>query len=284
MSKTGSHPSEIESEEEVEDEEDDEEDDNDDEYSLADNSTVHDVGAVTAKEEDVVQAVMKAEPELSVSELKVLKELEKLQEKTERYVKSILDPSDHTVDRMYCPAINVTRYSYLRPESITRASGSPRTYYIAINLRQVVDLLPRLLGSVVEAARFLGPGSVALSIVEGNSDDGTAEVLAALAPGLAREGVRYFLREGEKIDPKKSDRIGSLARLRSLALEPLRNSRNDTARRRGLPGGDMEIADDAVVVFLNDVAACSEDIRGSLAHFHFLFSALSCGHSQLSQL
>lgn len=205
------------------------------------------------------QAVMAPDPEYSDAFIEVLEDIRELQEKTARYVQAIFDPTDASVDRLECPAVDTARYDHLRAP--TGGSHARRTYYFALDLRQVVDLLPRLFGSIVEAARFLGAGGVALAVVEGNSDDGTWDVLSALAPELEAMGVRYFLRS-EGLDPAGSDdRIGNLARLRSLALEPLRNSRNATARELGLPGADLEYADDAVVVFLNDVAACAEDIR-----------------------
>lgn len=201
------------------------------------------------------QLVIESTPEPS-STLSV-EDIRRLQEKAAIYAQSIFDPTDTSIDRLACPQINHERYEHLQVPQEERR----RTYYFALDLRQVVDLLPRLLGSVVEAMRYLGPQNCALAVVEGNSDDGTWEVLSALAPELENLGVRYFLRN-EKLDPAGSDdRIGNLARLRSLALEPLRNSRNETARKLGLLGSTLDYADDSVVVFLNDVAACTEDIR-----------------------
>lgn len=234
------------------------------------------------KQEQAVQSVMASDPEHSGTLLEALEDVQELEDKIARYVQAILDPTDSTVDRLTCPAIDHARYAHLQVPAATATAQEDAArayrYYFALDLRQVIDLLPRLLGSVVEAARFLsgpggggGGGGVAIAVVEGNSNDGTALVLAALAPALEAAGVRYFLRSGASLDPAGSgDRIGDLARLRSLALEPLRNSRNETARALGLPGADVEWADDAVVVFLNDVAACTEDIR---RFSYFLFSS-----------
>lgn len=181
---------------------------------------------------------------------------ERLRTKVTSYVKSILDPYDSTFTVLRCPRVKTNRYGHLQVPT-----GEKRlVYFFALDLRQVVDLLPRLLGSILEAIRFLGPENCVLSIVEGNSDDGTWEVLAVLRSKLESLGVASFILK-EQIDPSKENRIGNLARLRSLALEPLRNSRNSTARSLGLLGSRLKFADDAVVVFLNDVAACPEDIR-----------------------
>lgn len=208
------------------------------------------------EEEEEEQAILGSSYESSkIAE--ALEDIRKSQEKTSNYVQAIFDPSDETVDRLTCPRMDHGRYKYLKVPKGERQ----RAYYFALDLRQVVDLLPRLFGSIVEAMHFLGPQNCALTVIEGNSDDGTWEVLAALRPELENMGVRYFLQH-EKLDPTGSDdRIGNLARLRSLALEPLRNSRNATAYSLGLHGSTLDYTDDAVVVFLNDVAACGEDIR-----------------------
>lgn len=180
--------------------------------------------------------------------------------KAREYARAIMDPADTSVPRMACPAVNSTRYEHL---TVSRWDRKHK-YFIALDLRKVMDLMPRLMGSVVEAIRFLGPRHTALSIVEGNSDDGTAEVLALLKPELEALGVEYFL-VNSAIDPKDGGRIEKLAQLRSQALEPLRNSRNATAAALALPGSSLSFADDATVIFINDVALCAEDIL-ELAH------------------
>ena len=102
------------------------------------------------------------------------------------------------------------------------------------------------MGSIVEAIRFLGPEHCSLSIVEGNSNDGTLEVLAALRNDLESLGLEYHFQVSD-IDPKVGDRIEGLAALRNLALEPLFNN-------------PSHFSPDAAVVFVNDVAICMDDI------------------------
>jgi alpha-1,3-mannosyltransferase len=135
-------------------------------------------------------------------------------------------------------------------------SQQPVHYFFALNLRNCLPLLPQLLGSILEAIRFLGPTSCALSIVEGNSPDGTAEVLAALEPELTKLGIRTYFTLNHALDPlgEGNNRFKSLASLRSMALDPL-VATNPT----------LHTADDATVVFLNDVALCPDDIL-ELAH------------------
>ncbi len=176
---------------------------------------------------------------------------------------AILDASAKDLPRLACPNLNASRYEYLQP-----TKGTPSDtiqYFFALDLRQCVTLLPRLLGSVVEAIRFLGPKHCALSIIEGNSDDGTGEVLAALRPALESLGVTYHF-STTAINPKQGDRIAALAQLRNLALQPIFDSTT--------PSPYTPITK---VIFLNDVAACAEDLL-ELVHQHtHLRADLVCG-------
>lgn len=72
----------------------------------------------------------------------------------------------------------------------------------------------------METVLFLGPENCALSIVEGHSADRTLEILEALHKEMGILGLEFHLYTSD-IDSKYKDRIGALARLRNLALEPL---------------------------------------------------------------
>ncbi|KAK1999305.1 alpha-1,3-mannosyltransferase CMT1 [Colletotrichum falcatum] len=168
-----------------------------------------------------------------------------------KYIAAILDPDDKSMPRLDCPRLDIARYRYLKPPPSSSSSSRKPKYFIALNIRQKVDLLPRLMGTVVEALRFLGPENCVLSVVEGNSRDGTYEVLHLLRPELERLGAEYHFARSD-LDPGAGDRIPKLAELRNMALAPLVA---DPAR----------YAADAVVLFLNDVAACLEDVL-ELAH------------------
>lgn len=168
------------------------------------------------------------------------------------YVNAILDPSEASISRLECPKLNTIRYESLKNQTTTSDSTDGKepqlAYFFAIDLRENLAVLPRLLGTVIEVIRFLGPDRCALSIVEGNSDDGTPQVLRALqSDHRLREMrlLRYNLTTTD-VDPKTGDRIGALARLRNLALEPLLS--------------DPRAGRATTVVFLNDVAACPEDV------------------------
>lgn len=153
------------------------------------------------------------------------------------------------LSRLHCPKLDEPRYRHLLPGKDDGAASKIR-YFFALDLRHCLPLLPQLIGSVVEAIRFLGPEHCALSVVEGNSDDGTDEVLAALRPALEDLGTAYHFQSGD-IDPQKGDRIKKPAQLRNMALEPLLHDDNDAD------------SDDTTVVFLNHVAVCAEKIKAA---------------------
>ncbi|KAL2129889.1 hypothetical protein VTI74DRAFT_7164 [Chaetomium olivicolor] len=169
----------------------------------------------------------------------------------EAYVNAIMNPDVEDLPRLQCPKLDADRYKHLQVDP-KNSSDSTIQYFFALDLRQCLPLLPRLIGSVVEAIRFLGPAHCALSIVEGNSDDGTGEVLAALQPVLSSLGTTYYFRRSS-IDPKKGDRISQLAQLRNLAIQPLLDSASSNSPDKFTPA-------DTSIIFLNDVAICAEDV------------------------
>ncbi|KAL7784477.1 alpha-1,3-mannosyltransferase CMT1 [Trichoderma afarasin] len=192
-----------------------------------------------------------------------------------------------------CPALNVTRYKSLKsgkpspkrpapsspppvPSSSTYPTppaALPRSlshinpdveirYFFALDLRNCIKLLPRLIGSIVEVIQFLGPHSCALSIVEGDSPDGTGDVLAALRPSLEALGVTYIY-NSSTVHSAEGNRIAKLAALRNMPLEPIFQ-------------GTLPMADDASVIFLNDVAACPEDILELILQKKTLNADMTC--------
>ncbi|KAH8811171.1 alpha-mannosyltransferase [Xylogone sp. PMI_703] len=179
------------------------------------------------------------------------------------YIKAIFDPKSNEFDRLQCPALTPKRYDYLRVglKKGKTADGQIR-YFFALNLRQCIGVLPRLIGSIVEAARFLGPENCALSIVGGNSDDGTFEILEMLRKDMERLRLEFHLSTSD-VNPKKGDRIEGLARLRNLALEPLVND-------------SSHYSPDAAVIFINDVAICMEDILELIHQRIFQKADMTC--------
>lgn len=165
------------------------------------------------------------------------------------HIKAIMEPEDISFSRLDCPAPTGARYEYLRSNSKTIASRDVRPkYFFALDLHQCASLLPRLMGSIVETMRFLGPEHCALSIVEGSSDDGTFEILKLLGTEIEGVGAKYFF-NSSNLNPTAGDRdrIEVLADLRNLALEPLIKYADQYSK-------------DTTVLFINDVSICMEDI------------------------
>ena len=185
------------------------------------------------------------------------------------YIKAIMTPQDNTFPRLECPVPSHDRYDYLRNQSTyhnSADSGGRRKYFFALDLHQSVTILPRLLGSIIEAIRFLGPAQCALSIVEGRSDDGTFEVLQKLSEALKEESIPYFFKSSDK-NPLSAPgtRIQMLADLRNEALEPM------------ISNPDQYSMNDTTVVFLNDVALCMEDILELIHQRGHQRADMTCG-------
>jgi alpha-1,3-mannosyltransferase len=206
---------------------------------------------------------------------------EKMNGSTSKHIKAILDPFDTSFDRLSCPTglSFYDRYAYLRSSSSSStasSSSSPTTiasspaiakpkYFFALDLYQIVDLLPRLMNSILEAIKFLGAENCVLSIVEGRSEDGTYEVLYNLAQELEKLGAKYILQTSD-LNPHDGarDRIDALSELRNLALSDLISH-------------PSHYAADTTVIFSNDVALCVEDIL-ELVHQKALQKAdMVCG-------
>jgi len=77
-------------------------------------------------------------------------------------------------------------------------------------------------------------------------------------------GIRYLF-QFSSIDPTQGDRIRNLADLRNLALEPL-------LKRRG----KLEPSSEAVVIFLNDVVPCPDDILEFVLQKRRLSATITC--------
>lgn len=171
-----------------------------------------------------------------------------------------MEPGDKELPRMECPQLSISRYNHLKPSVPIRDPEIP--YFFALDLRDCLNILPRLIGSVVEVIRFLGPERCALSIVEGHSPDGTGEVLQALKTELDVLPTTYYFQSTD-IDPTHGDRIAKLATLRNMAVQPmLLHPKSFSA--------------DTTVVFINDVAICPEDILELLHQRRHLDADMTC--------
>ncbi|KAI1335481.1 alpha-1,3-mannosyltransferase CMT1 [Xylariaceae sp. FL0016] len=198
--------------------------------------------------------------------------------KTHQYVQAILDPTNSDIVKLQCPDLDTARYGYLQAQAAAdRPSSEELKYFFALDLTHVVDLLPRLVGSIVDAIRFLGPSVCALSIVEGHSQgDGTRDVLVALEPKLKELGIRYYLNTNE-IDSRAGNRINKLADLRNMALAPML-LQDAPLELAAMPAETLPPATgDTTIIFLNDVAACPADILELVHQRIFQKAHMTCG-------
>ncbi|KAJ5161561.1 hypothetical protein N7492_006953 [Penicillium capsulatum] len=172
-------------------------------------------------------------------------------EEIQDFVCSIINHDMEDSAQLLCGLTISPRYQPLLVPEKTLARPKIR-YFFALDLHQSVHIIIPLIGSVIEAIRYLGPRNCALSIVEGRSTDGTAEILADLKTELDHLGIIYFFSRSD-INPlaEGENRIYRLAQLRNMAIAPLLDERS----RR------LNLADPApTIVFINDVVLCAEDI------------------------
>jgi len=187
-----------------------------------------------------------------------------MERKAPRYVRSILDAGDTSFDRLACPTPDARRYGPLRGGGATDPAAAPAVrFFFVVTVRQASHVLPRLLGSVVEAIRFLGPEACVLSVAEEGSRDGTWEILRALSPALRAAGIANHLHASASAPrPEDARTPRGMGALRNAALGPLAAERVDAR---------------ATVVFLDGVAACAEDILELVHARQALDATMTCG-------
>ena len=168
--------------------------------------------------------------------------------------------------------MNEDRYAYLRTRTVS--DQGPHKFFFALTLHQCAELLPRLLGSIVEVARFLGPQNCALSIVELESADGTFEILKTLRKDLDDLGLLYYLSANESLPnyPKgNTDVLEGFPEPRNNALRPLIDHKN-------------QFDENSTVISLSAVSACPDDIL-ELIHQRFLQNAdMTCAMDWIGTL
>ncbi|KAF4338477.1 alpha-1 3-mannosyltransferase [Fusarium beomiforme] len=73
-------------------------------------------------------------------------------ERISPYISAIFNSSSTAVPRLKCPALNTNRYRILEEQHHDQdAQDSHIDYFFALNLRICIGILPRLIGSIVEA-------------------------------------------------------------------------------------------------------------------------------------
>lgn len=175
-------------------------------------------------------------------------------QKLENYIDSILNLDNTIFWRMECPDQDSPgpRYQVLRNIASTESDSDPSLgkikYLFTLDLYNVIDILPRLMSSIIQTIEYLGAENCALSIIEGRSHDGTYAVLYGLVDFLTTHNVHYWL-DQSSINPHADgvDRIAELSKLRNMALAPLQHSRS-------------LFTTSPYIIFVNDVALCPDDL------------------------
>ncbi|KAJ5622589.1 hypothetical protein N7528_005821 [Penicillium herquei] len=171
-----------------------------------------------------------------------------------RYVHSIMHFNDEwPFERVSCPSGMGSRYDKLKGDR--DGSGKAR-YFFALNLLDAADALPRLMSTIIETIKYLGPERCAISIVDGGSQDGTWEILTVIKSRIDDLGAQFFLATSRhSSDDAQSGQNATLADLRNQVLEPLKAK--DVEPSHSL---SSVYSSEAVVIFLDDIAVCPEDI------------------------
>lgn len=120
------------------------------------------------------------------------------------------------------------RYAHLAPEYAdgVLVQGTERRILLVAVCRQVAGMLSDWFATWTVLADFLGPESLVISLIEGQSDDGSGELLAgALRDHLLFIGVPpkniFVTTHTPELDWKTSHRIELLARMRNDAMAPI---------------------------------------------------------------
>ncbi|KAL2012254.1 hypothetical protein VTN00DRAFT_4972 [Thermoascus crustaceus] len=121
-------------------------------------------------------------------------------------------------------------------------------HFFALDTYQSVDLIPRLMSSIVQTMIYLGPDYSAVSVVQGHSDDSTYDILSTVKAEIQLMGAEFHL-NASSVDTARNgvDRVAAMSELRNMALAPLIDS------------GSAH-SSDATIIFMDNVALCPEDI------------------------
>jgi len=91
--------------------------------------------------------------------------------------------------RFHCPdeTILPKRYEPLR-KAADKHKSSKIKYFFALDQHNNIEVLPRLIGTLIQVIKMLGPEHCAVSMVGGSSTDGTDEMLGLIKKHLFEKG------------------------------------------------------------------------------------------------
>eukprot|EP00834_Sanchytrium_tribonematis_P005999 NODE_406_length_7988_cov_0.615794.p3 type:complete len:340 gc:universal NODE_406_length_7988_cov_0.615794:1397-378(-) len=155
--------------------------------------------------------------------------------------------SEFSPHKTCLPPSQDKRYSFVRTKK----------YFIAINLHDNQEILPQMLGNILELMTVIRPSNLFLSIFESGSNDMTKGILLKFFELIKPLNVQFEIFTSPLSRKRSMNRIEYLAYVRNLALEPLFK--------------EMEVAESNAkffdhpnnynaVIFLNDVYFCVNDV------------------------
>lgn len=152
--------------------------------------------------------------------------------------------------------------------------GGEKRYLFTTVCRQVTGMLADWFATWTVVVDFLGPESCVFALMEGPSDDGAGEIIAAamkehlLFLGVPPENL-FIQTHMPSIDWENSHRIQTLADLRNAVMQPIYDSK--------YPGKSPDNKEWSAVLFYNDVYFGGRHFL-EILHQHFFQDAdMTCG-------
>ncbi|KAL7420912.1 hypothetical protein Q5752_004866 [Cryptotrichosporon argae] len=169
------------------------------------------------------------------------------------------------------------RYAHLRPERDADGNlvqGGERRYLMVTICRNVAGMLADWFAAWTVLADFVGPESLVFSLMEGDSPDGSGDVLALamrehlLYLGVLPENI-FISTHLPSIDWEAAHRIELLASMRNAVMQPIFASETPHLSPDGHPW--------SAIVFYNDVYLSATHYL-ELLHQHYSQDAdMTCG-------
>lgn len=169
-----------------------------------------------------------------------------------------------TIPITHAPVISTHQSQCADRYPIRHNYTNPHKYLIAILLHNSQQLVPDTLVELTRTIQLLGVSNVYLSLYESGSNDLTTNWLRLYENILISMNVghRFVLNGNVSRHDYPYDRIGYLAILRNLALQPM---------------FDPTVMKFDRIIFLNDIIFCSEDIIQLIQTHTIGDNSLTCG-------
>eukprot|EP00835_Amoeboradix_gromovi_P002534 NODE_146_length_17563_cov_0.253321.p4 type:complete len:345 gc:universal NODE_146_length_17563_cov_0.253321:13755-14789(+) len=146
----------------------------------------------------------------------------------------------------------------LKPDYHKRyRSIAKRKLFLALNVHNNEEILPQMLGNIIELISYVSPKNIFLSIFESGSSDQTKDIMDKFIKMIEPMDIDFEIISSPIERTSQMNRIEYLVYIRNLALEPL--FKQIEVLESNSQFADPHIDYDAVV-FLNDVYYCINDL------------------------